>query len=172
MTASDGPLSNTSNVTITGNPPTPSNQAPAVNAGSAQTITLPSSSSVSGTATDDGLPSGTLTKTWSKYSGPGTVTFGNASALSTTASFSTSGSYVLRLTASDGSLSSTSDLTITVNPSASLGANYYVDSVGGSDSNSGTSDTSPWKTLTPVHNKTFQPGDTVHFKRGGSWGRW
>ena len=34
-------------------------------------------------------------------SGPGTVTFGNANALSTTASFSTAGTYMLRLTASD-----------------------------------------------------------------------
>src|SRR5207249_8873250 len=67
----------------------------------------------------DGLPTGTLTTTWSKVSGPGTtVTFGNLNARSTTASFSTSGSYVLRLTASDGALSSSSDITITVNPPA------------------------------------------------------
>src|SRR5439155_12887299 len=69
-------------------------------------------------ATDDGLPNGTLTTTWSKFSGTGTVTFANASALTTTATFSTSGTYVLRLTANDGALSSTSDVTITVNPAA------------------------------------------------------
>ena len=61
--------------------------------------------SLSGTATDDGVPGIGLTTTWSKVSGPGTVTFGNASALSTTASFSVAGTYVLRLTASDGLLS-------------------------------------------------------------------
>jgi hypothetical protein len=49
-------------------------------------------------------------------SGPGTVTFANASALSTTATFSIAGTYVLRLTASDTALSSTSDVTIVVNP--------------------------------------------------------
>ena len=49
-------------------------------------------------------------------SGSGTVTFGNANALSTTASFSTNGSYVLRLSASDSLLSASDDVTVTVNP--------------------------------------------------------
>ncbi len=89
-----------------------------MNAGAAQTITLPATASLAGTASDDGLPNppGALTTTWSKLTGPGTVTFGNANALTTTATFSTAGSYVLRLTASDGALASTSDVTITVNP--------------------------------------------------------
>lgn len=92
------------------------NQAPVVSAGSNQTITLPSSVTLNGSATDDGLPSGTLTTTWSKLSGPGTVTFGNAASKSTTATFSTSGTYVLQLSATDGALTSTSTVTITVNP--------------------------------------------------------
>ena len=59
--------------------------------------------------TDDGLPNppAAVTTTWSTISGPGTVTFGNASAVDTTASFSQAGTYVLRLTADDGALSST-----------------------------------------------------------------
>ncbi len=71
---------------------------------------------LAGSATDDGLPNppGTLTYTWSAVSGPGTVTFGNASALSTTASFSVPGTYVLQLTASDSALDSTDTVTITV----------------------------------------------------------
>src|SRR5262249_23249201 len=96
--------------------------APVVNAGSNQAITLPSTAALKGTASDDGLPAAsTLKTTWSTVSGPGTVTFANASALSTTASFSTSGSYVLRLTASDGSQSSSGDVTITVNPGSTAG---------------------------------------------------
>jgi hypothetical protein len=93
------------------------NQAPVVNAGANQTITLPATANLNGTATDDGLPNppATLTKSWSKVSGPGTVTFGNASSPATTATFSAAGSYVLRLTGNDGALSSTSDVTITVN---------------------------------------------------------
>src|SRR5439155_25139029 len=81
-----------------------------------QAFSMPSGGSLAGTATDDGLPSGILQTAWSKFSGPGTVSFANASALTTTATFSTSGAYVLRLTASDTALSSTSDVTMTVNP--------------------------------------------------------
>jgi hypothetical protein len=114
LTASDGALSSTSDVTITVNP---GNQAPVVNAGSAQTITLPATAALNGTATDDGLPTGsTLSIAWSKFSGPGTVTFSNPNALSTTAGFSVAGIYTLRLTASDSALSSTSDVTVRVNP--------------------------------------------------------
>ena len=93
------------------------NQPPSVNAGPSITIALPNSAPLTGTVTDDGLPAtpGRVTSTWSKVSGPGTVTFANASALSTTASFSEAGTYVLRLSASDGELLGSSDLTITAN---------------------------------------------------------
>lgn len=93
----------------------PVNVAPQVNAGADKSLTLPASASLVGTASDDGLPSGsTLTTMWSKVSGPGTVTFANASAKSTTATFSGAGTYVLRLTASDGTLPSTDDMSVTV----------------------------------------------------------
>jgi hypothetical protein len=116
LTANDGALSANATVTITVNPVPPQNQAPVVNAGPPQTITLPNPATLAGTVTDDGLPAvpGTVTKTWSKVSGPGTVTFANAAAASTTASFSQAGTYVLRLTATDGELSRSSDVTITV----------------------------------------------------------
>ena len=60
-----------------------------------------------------------MTTTWTKVSGPGTVTFGNASAKATTATFSVSGSYTLRLTASDSALSASDDLVVTVNAAGS-----------------------------------------------------
>lgn len=43
---------------------------------------------------------------------------------------------------------------------------YYVDSVGGSDRSSGTSQAAPWRTLDKVSSTTFGPGDGVRFKRG------
>src|SRR5262249_15576882 len=46
-------------------------------------------------------------------SGPGTVSFGDATALSTTATFSAAGAYVLRLAASDSVLSAAADLAVT-----------------------------------------------------------
>jgi DNA/RNA endonuclease YhcR with UshA esterase domain len=99
----------------------PVNTPPVVNAGPDQTITLPAAASLSGTATDDGLPNppGALTTNWSAVSGPGTVTFGNAGAKATTATFSTAGSYVLRLTANDGALSASDDVAVTVNATSS-----------------------------------------------------
>ncbi|MEZ4713574.1 MAG: DNRLRE domain-containing protein [Caldilineaceae bacterium] len=96
----------------------PTNQPPVVSAGADQTITLPAAVTLSGAASDDGLPNppAALSTTWSRQSGPGSVTFGNASSASTTASFTQAGIYVLRLTANDGSLTSFDEVTITVNP--------------------------------------------------------
>jgi len=101
-------------------PPVATNQAPTVNAGANQTITFPASASLDGTVTDDGLPKppGIVATSWTKVSGPGTVSFGNPSAIDTTASFTTTGTYVLRLTANDGALSAGDDVTVTVNPAA------------------------------------------------------
>jgi hypothetical protein len=73
--------------------------------------------SLNGTITDDGLPiPGTLTSAWTQVNGPGSVSFTNAAAIDTTASFTTAGTYVLRLTANDGALSVGDDVTVTVNP--------------------------------------------------------
>ena len=96
-------------VTIAGTP----NLAPVVNAGVDQSIALPTTVvQLIGTATDDGVTGPTTT--WSKVSGPGTVTFGNASALSTSATFSEQGTYVLQLSASDGVLSASDTMSVTV----------------------------------------------------------
>lgn len=53
-----------------------------------------------------------MTVGWSQLSGPGTVTFGNPASTNTTALFSTPGSYVLQLAATDGPLFSRADLTV------------------------------------------------------------
>jgi PKD repeat protein len=81
----------TVNITVTG---ATTNQAPVVNAGTDQTITLPTNSvTLNGSVTDDGRPNppAKVTATSSKRSSPGTVTFGNASLAVTTASFSAVG---------------------------------------------------------------------------------
>jgi hypothetical protein len=91
-----------------------------VDAGGDVTITLPTDTvSLKGTVTDDGLPAGGKpSATWSKASGPGLVTFGDASALQTSATFPGRGVYVLRLTVSDGQLEGTDDVTVTVQSTA------------------------------------------------------
>ncbi|MPZ94474.1 MAG: hypothetical protein GEU96_06020 [Propionibacteriales bacterium] len=92
------------------------NRAPLVGAGAAQQIQLPQTASLSGTVTDDGLPSspGAVTASWTKVSGPGTVAFADASAAITSASFGEAGTYVLRLTGNDGALQSYDEVTVTV----------------------------------------------------------
>jgi hypothetical protein len=102
------------------------NQPPQVNAGVDQTITLPNSAALDGTAID----SGPMTTTWSQVSGPGTVTFGNAASVDTSALFSLDGTYVLRLTANDGALSASDDVTITVKPARRVIASDNFESGG------------------------------------------
>ncbi|MGA7909441.1 MAG: hypothetical protein WCA16_18685 [Candidatus Sulfotelmatobacter sp.] len=48
-------------------------------------------------------------------------------------------------------------------------ATYYVSSSTGNDSNSGTSGGAAWQTIAKVNAQTFQPGDSVLFKRGDVW---
>src|SRR6185295_7993441 len=108
------------------------NQPPAVNAGPDKTIYLPAAASLAGSAQDDGLPSpATFTTTWSKISGRedsagGTVVFANSSSPATTATFGGDGIYVLRLTASDGAVTVSDDVTITVNAAGTLGTGTGV----------------------------------------------
>ena len=116
LSASDSQLSASDEVQITVDPAPPGNQAPVVAAGVDQSVTLPASATLEGAASDDGLPSppAALTTTWSQVSGPGTVTFQNPSSLSTAASFSAAGVYLLRLSASDSQLSASDEVQITV----------------------------------------------------------
>jgi hypothetical protein len=113
--ASDGSLSASDSVVITVQPV---NVAPVVDAGPNATIALPADAALDGTVSDDGypIPPGVLTTTWTKGSGPGTVTFQNPGAVDTRASFSMAGTYILRLTANDGALSTRDSVQIIVQP--------------------------------------------------------
>jgi hypothetical protein len=97
-------------------PPPLVNLAPVVSAGPDQQIMVSGTAVLDGTVSDDGLPfpPGTIVTTWTVVSGPGTVNFGNATAVDTTATFSAAGVYVLRLAAFDGSLSASDDVVVTV----------------------------------------------------------
>jgi hypothetical protein len=91
------------------------NQRPLANAGTAQTAYLSAFVTLDGSlSTDpDNYPQ-PLSYSWSQVSGPATVTLTNAT--SATASFQalTLGSYTFRLTVSDGALSSSSEVAVTV----------------------------------------------------------
>jgi len=81
----------------TGGPRSPG--APTANAGANQFIPPGSAAQLQGVVSYTGaLPA----IQWQLYSGPGAVTFGNASQTNTTANFSTNGVYTLMLSADDG----------------------------------------------------------------------
>ncbi len=94
------------------------NTAPQVEIGPDLITTMPDGVELDGTVTDDGKPNppARVTVTWSMSSGPGTVIFGDANAVDTSAHFSIPGVYVLRLTASDTLLSNYNEVTVTVHP--------------------------------------------------------
>src|SRR6266516_1048550 len=166
LTADDSQLSSSDDIVIT---VIPENHAPSVSAGADQEITLPAVASLSGTAVDDGLPSGsTLNSTWSKVSGPGTVTFGAANNTSTTASFSVAGVYVLHLTASDSQLSSSDDIVVTVipenhAPAANAGPDQQITLPNVANLNGGVSDDGlpSGSTLTSTWSKVSGPGSVT-----------
>jgi hypothetical protein len=124
-----------------GGVPDPDNKPPSLTTGPDQTIAFPNAVTLTASATDDGLPKpyrrapsnpdrdseprrprGVQTK-WIQYRGPGKVTFdpdsspilhGQPVELSSKASFSAPGKYVVRATAFDGQLYSTRDVTVIV----------------------------------------------------------
>ncbi len=111
--------------------PVPTNSAPVVSAGAAQTVfasALPATANLSGTAADDGRPTipGTLTLSWTKVSGPGTVTFANPTSAATAATFDVAGTYTLRLSAGDGALTTNGDISIVVNVTSAGNASPTV----------------------------------------------
>lgn len=126
-----------------GGVPDPNNKAPAVTVSDNLTVSLPNPATLMATATDDGLPKpyrrsasnpdrdaqprrpiGVQIK-WIQYRGPGKVTFapdsspvvhGEPVTLKSEATFNTPGVYVLRVTANDGQMFTSRDVTVTVKP--------------------------------------------------------
>lgn len=101
--------------------------SPTANAGSDQTITLPTSSvNLTGSGT---AGTGTITGySWAKISGPGTQSMPNPNNANVTVSGLVEGTFVFRLTVTNsGSQTATDDITITVNAAPVVGApNAYA----------------------------------------------
>lgn len=91
------------------------NTPPVANAGADQQIFLPGDATLSGVATDDGLPeSSTIDATWRLVSGPQQVVFSDSKALDSTVAFAETGTYVLELEVSDGEFSDVDQVTLAV----------------------------------------------------------
>ncbi|WP_317450978.1 Ig-like domain-containing protein [Microbacterium thalassium] len=94
--------------------PVSTNQAPLVEAWVKPGVAIPGQADLVGTAKDDGLPAGTLSSQWSVVSAPagGLALFDAPTSPSTIARFTAAGTYVLRLTSTDGEWSSSVDVTV------------------------------------------------------------
>ncbi len=60
-------------------------------------------------------------------------------------------------------------LSLSLVPESLHAATYYVSAATGNDANTGTSISSPWKSLTKVNQDIFNAGDTILLKRGETW---
>lgn len=122
LTADDGELIASDDVNVIVNPKP--NEAPAVDAGGDTAIIWPTDSiALNGVVTDDNLPAppALVTVSWSKVSGPGTVTFTDQTSAATTATFSMRGTYTLKLTADDSDMEDSDTVIITVHPEGYTG---------------------------------------------------
>ncbi len=115
LTVSDGELEGFDEIEVTVLAP---NKAPAVDAGSDILLADPGQVTLTGSATDDGLPnSSTLAYHWRVVEGDASqVEFTDSVSPGTTANILSAGSYVLRLSVTDGDLFGTDELRITVVP--------------------------------------------------------
>jgi hypothetical protein len=110
----------------------PPNQPPVVHAGLDQIIGLDgpmTTADLDASVIDDRLQKAeAIFVTWEKISGDGNVTFDDPHAPTTKATFTKRGRYVLRLTASDGLLTASDELTIVVNerPVISAGQDQQI----------------------------------------------
>jgi len=118
VTDNNGATSIANPVTVVVTTSTPSNQAPIVNAGPDVSGSVGSTVHLEGSVSDDGLPGspGSLTIAWSLVSGPATPSWplGDDNQAHAHVVFPAAGTYVLRLTVSDGALSSSDDVTVTI----------------------------------------------------------
>lgn len=118
LAASDGGLTGSDTLVLNVQLPASANQSPTVNAGSDRSTHTAASITLAGAASDDGLPElpGKVSTFWRQLSGPAPVTLANPYLLNTPATFTQAGVYVLQLSASDGLITATDSVQITVAP--------------------------------------------------------
>jgi hypothetical protein len=149
------------------------NAAPAVTTPWATTnIVLSQGVALTGTVSDDSKPTNSTRVCWSKVSGPGGVFFDNPFTNSTTAYFSTNGSYVLQLEADDGAATKATNVTVTVSlPTGNL-SNGLIHWWRMDEDPAATKsyDSAGTNTLTFLNQTFLQPGKTGYGIRFPTYG--
>ncbi|HEX5235100.1 MAG TPA: choice-of-anchor D domain-containing protein [Silvibacterium sp.] len=82
----------------------------------------------------------------------------------------TAGTRTATLTYTDNASNSPQHVSLS-GTGTSAAKTYYVSNCGtiGSDSNNGTSQSTPWRTIAKVNSSTFNPGDNIEFHDGCTW---
>ena len=114
----DSLLPRTDRVVVTRVSSSGANTPPAISLAASASVTLPAPLVLSPTVSDSDSGPGSLVTRWSKVSGPGGAWFDTLADGSTRLTFGAAGTYVVRLTASDGSDDTTADCTVTVSAAA------------------------------------------------------
>ena len=147
------------------------NTAPSVKLAEDTSMTGNLYTTLKATCTDDGLPyDKDMSYAWKLVSAPegAEVILSSANKPTTTISGSVEGEYTVRFTVSDGELSATAELTVTLKQGAAGGLGEDV----APDAASVESDyTSSWENLNGINNPSFEPTSS-NVGAGKGWGNW
>ena len=147
------------------------NMAPTVKLAEDTSLTGNLYTTLKATCTDDGLPyDKDMSYAWEVISAPeGAETLlSSANKPTTTISGTVEGEYTVRFTVSDGELSATAELTVTLKKGAAGGLGEDV----APDAASVESDyTSSWENLNGINNPSFEPTSS-NVGAGKGWGNW
>ena len=147
------------------------NTAPSVKLAEDTSLTGNLYTTLKATCTDDGMPyDKDMSYAWELVSAPegAEVILSSANKPTTTISGSVEGEYTVRFTVSDGELSATAELTVTLKQGAAGGLGEDV----APDAASVESDyTSSWENLNGINNPSFEPTSS-NVGTGKGWGNW
>ena len=147
------------------------NTAPSVKLAEDTSMTGNLYTTLKATCTDEGLPyDKDMSYAWELVSAPegAEVILSSANKPTTTISGSVEGEYTVRFTVSDGELSATAELTVTLKQGAAGGLGEDV----APDAASVESDyTSSWENLNGINNPSFEPTSS-NVGTGKGWGNW
>ena len=147
------------------------NTAPSVKLAEDTSMTGNLYTTLKATCTDDGLPyDKDMSYAWELVSAPegAEVILSSANKPTTTISGTVEGEYTVRFTVSDGELSATAELTVTLKQGAAGGLGEDV----APDAASVESDyTSSWENLNGINNPSFEPTSS-NVGAGKGWGNW
>ena len=147
------------------------NMAPTVKLAEDTSLTGNLYTTLKATCTDDGLPyDKDMSYAWELVSAPegAEVILSSANKPTTTISGTVEGEYTVRFTVSDGELSATAELTVTLKKGAAGGLGEDV----APDAASVESDyTSSWENLNGINNPSFEPTSS-NVGAGKGWGNW